>query len=78
MSKVDRRSLLLSLNPVDLSLVIEKHKYVQSKIRDYKANLKHLYTRKQELESAMLSKEVLEEISQDEREIYLAELREKL
>ena len=61
MSKVDRRSLLLSLNPVDLSLVIEKHKYVQSKIRDYKANLKHLYTRKQELESAMLSKEVLEE-----------------
>ena len=61
MSKADRRSLLLSINPVDLSLVIEKHRQVCSKIREYKSNLNLLYRRKQEIEAQMLPKEVLEE-----------------
>ena len=75
MSKVDRRALLLSLNPVDLSLVIEKHKYVQSKLREDKANLKLLYTRKQELEATILTKEVLDE-KYKKKEMYTNRLQE--
>ena len=61
MSKADRRSLLLSINPVDLSLVIEKHRQVCSRIRDAKSNLNLLYRRKQEIEAQMLPSEVLDE-----------------
>lgn len=69
MSKADRRSLLLSINPVDLRLVIEKHKQVCSRIRDNKSNLNLLYRRKQEIEAQMLPKEVLEEKKKKKEEL---------
>lgn len=61
MSKGERKALILNINPTDLSLVIDKHKYVCSKIRECKNNLTLLYRRKQEIEAKMLNKYVLEE-----------------
>ena len=61
MSKAERKDLLLKINPVDLRLVIDKHRQVCTKIREHKSNLNLLYRRKQEIEAQMLPKEVLEE-----------------
>ena len=61
MSKGERKALILNINPTDLNLVIDKHKYVCSKIREFKNNLSLLYRRKQEIEAKMLNKYVLEE-----------------
>ena len=69
MSKADRRSLLINMNPVDLSLVIDKHRQVCSRIRDAKSNLNLLYRRKQEIEAQMLPKEVLEEKKKKKEEL---------
>lgn len=54
-----RRDLFLSLNPLDLSLVIETHKKVNTKLRDSKANVQMLEVRKSELEQKLLAPEVL-------------------
>lgn len=61
MTKTERKNLLLSINPVDLTLVTEKHKYISSKIRECKANLVLLYKKKQELEIQLLSPQLLEQ-----------------
>lgn len=55
MSKADRKTLLIQLNPIDMSVVLEKHKFVCSKLREYKSNLSMLYRRKQEIEANLKS-----------------------
>lgn len=57
-----RKGLLSTLNPMNMALVLEKHKEVASKLRACKNNLSLLYKRKDEIENQMLKPEVLAEI----------------
>lgn len=72
MSKTDRKSLLLNINPVDLSLVLEKHKAICSKLRECKNNLTLLHKKKQEIETQLLSKDIRVSL-QKERDKYLVQ-----
>ena len=58
-TKSERKNLFLKINPMDLSLIIDTHKKVLSRIKDCKANLTLLQTRKVDLESKMISPELL-------------------
>lgn len=58
-TKAERRNLFLKINPMDLSLILESHKKTLGKIKDCKANLNLLYTKKNDLEGKMMSDEVL-------------------
>ena len=60
-TKSERRNLFLRINPMDLSLILDIHKKTQSKIKDCKANLTLLQTRKVDLESKMISAELLQQ-----------------
>lgn len=64
MSKVDRKQFLLAINPIDLSLVIERHKLISSKIREYKSQLILLHKKKQEIETKLINDGLLEELKQ--------------
>lgn len=59
-TKAERRNLFLKIAPMDLSLILDTHKKTLGKIKDCKANLTLLYTKKNNLESKMMSKEVLD------------------
>lgn len=54
-----RRDLFITLNPIDLSLVMDTHHKAVSKLKDCKANIQMLQTRKVELEGKLLSEEIL-------------------
>lgn len=69
LTKSERKDLLFSLNPVDLSLVVEKHKYMTQEIRKDKTNLAMLYNRKDELLSKILPKDILEEKYKQKEEL---------
>jgi len=58
-TKAERRNLFLKIAPMDLSLILDTHKKTLGKIKDCKANLTLLYTKKNNLESKMMSEEVL-------------------
>ena len=58
-TKAERRNLFLRINPMDLSLILESHKKTLGKIKDCKANLNLLYTKKNDLEGRMMSDEIL-------------------
>ena len=60
-SKSERKNLFLEVNPVDLELVVNTHKKVLSKLRDSKANLQMLQTRKIQLEGEMIDDKILAE-----------------
>lgn len=69
LSKSERKSLLLNLNPIDLSLVLDKHKSICGKIREYKNNLTMLHKKKQEFMSQLLSKDVYSKLLKDKEEL---------
>lgn len=69
LSKSERKSLLLNLNPVDLSLVLDKHKAISGKIKEYKNNLTLLHKKKQEFVSQLLSKDVYSKLLKDKEEL---------
>ena len=61
LTKANRKTLFLSINPLDLSLIIPAFKTATSNLKDCKANLQLLYTRKSELEAKMIKKDILEQ-----------------
>ena len=63
MSKTERKNLLLELNPVDLSIVLDKHKVLCSKLREFKNNLSLLHKKKQEIDTQLLSDDVRKSLS---------------
>ena len=58
-TKSERKNLFLKINPMDLSLILDAHKKTLSKIKDCKANLVLLKTKKAELESKMIPDDIL-------------------
>lgn len=62
MSRAERKNYFISLNPVDLSLILDIHKKTLSKLKEYKNNLAHLYKRKEEIEHDLLSKDMLSQM----------------
>ena len=58
-TKSERKNLFLKINPMDLSVILDAHKKTLSKIKDCKANLVLLKTKKAELESKMISDDIL-------------------
>lgn len=62
MGKTERKNLLLTINPIDLSIVLTKHKLICSKIKEYKNNLNMLYKKKQEIESQLITESIREHI----------------
>lgn len=69
MGRAERKNLFLMLNPTDLSLVLDIHKKTLTKLKEYKTNLTHLYRRKEELESKMLSVEILKDTKNYKNEL---------
>lgn len=76
LTRANRKTLFLSINPLDLSLIVPAYKTAMSDFKDCKANLQLLYSRKAELESKMIKPEILaqhiktkEELSNDLVEI---------
>ena len=61
LTKANRKALFMSINPLDLSLIIPAFKTAMSDFKDCKANLQLLYSRKSELESKMIQPEILEQ-----------------
>lgn len=59
LTRANRKTLFLSINPLDLSLIIPAYKTAMSDFKDCKANLQLLYSRKAELESKMIKPEIL-------------------
>lgn len=60
LTKTERKNLFLTINPMDLSLVLAAHKDSKTKFNEAKAQLNHLYSRKADLENQMLKPEILE------------------
>lgn len=60
-TKSERKNLFLKINPMDLGLILEAHKRALSKLKDCKANIQMLQSRKTELENSMLDAKVLEQ-----------------
>ena len=60
-TKSERKNLFLRINPMDLGLLVDTHKKALSTIKDCKAQLNLLQSRKVELESKMIAPELLEQ-----------------
>lgn len=59
-SKAERKNLFLNINPMELGLILDTHKRAYGRVKDCKANLQLLNSRKAELESKMLPTETLQ------------------
>ena len=60
LSRVQRKQLLLACYPSDLTFVLNHHKRILREMKDTQANVKMLVERKAELESKLLTPDVLE------------------
>lgn len=69
MSKTERKNLLLELNPVDLSLVLDKHKTLCSKLREFKNNISLLHKKKQEIDTQLLSDDVRKSLANEKERL---------
>lgn len=58
-TKSERKNLFLKINPMDLGLLVDTHKKALSTIKDCKAQLNLLQSRKVDLESKMIAPELL-------------------
>jgi DNA repair exonuclease SbcCD ATPase subunit len=67
MSVSNRKNLLLNLNPTNMSLILDKHKKVCSKLREYKNNLKLLYKRKKDITDKLLNEDIINEIRKNQK-----------
>lgn len=76
MSKSDRKTFLLNINPANLSLVLEFHKAVCSRLRECTGNIKMLTARKLDIETKLMDHVVLNKIKKEkeELEVKLADL----
>lgn len=57
MSPSERKNYFIQTNSIDLSFILTKYKKVVSKIKECKSNLAHLYARKSDIESKLLTSE---------------------
>lgn len=69
MSKADRKTFLLNINPANLSLVLEFHKAVCSRLRECTGNIKMLTTRKLDIESKLMDNLVLDKIKKEKENL---------
>lgn len=69
MTPVNRKNMFLTLNPMDLSLVVSAFKSAYASFKDSKANVNLLNSRKANLEASMLPKEALEEHKKTKSEL---------
>lgn len=69
MSKADRKTFLLNINPANLSLVLEFHKAVCSRLREYTGNIKMLTARKLDIESKLMDNIVLDTIKKEKEDL---------
>lgn len=61
LQKAQRKNLFLNINPLELGLILDTHKKAMSKLKDCKANLQHLYSRKSDIEGKLLEPHILEQ-----------------
>ena len=64
MGPSDRKNYFINTNTVNLSFIIKKHMKALSKVRECKANLAHLYARKADIESKLLTTDNYETLLQ--------------
>lgn len=60
LGKAERKNLFLNINPMDLSLILATYKTNVTKFKEAKAQLQHLYSRRSDIESKLISKETLQ------------------
>lgn len=60
-TKAERKNLFLSINPMQLGLILDAHKKALSRVKDCKANLNHLYARRADIEAKLLKPDILEQ-----------------
>lgn len=58
-TKAERKNLFLTINPMELGLILDTHKNALSRVRECKSNLQLLYSRKADLEGKLLPPDVL-------------------
>ena len=63
-SKAERKNLFLNINPMELGLILDTHKKALGRVKDCKANLQLLYSRKTDLEGKMLPDDILNQHKQ--------------
>lgn len=75
-TKAERKNLFLNINPMQLGLILENHKRALSKIKDCRANLNHLYSRRADIEARLLKPEILEQHTKTKQKLsdYLLEI----
>lgn len=61
LQKAQRKNLFLTINPLELGLILETHKKAQSKMKDCKAQLQLLHTRKTDIEGKLLKPDILKQ-----------------
>ena len=69
MGPAERKTFFLNNNPIDLRFILEKHKRIVSKIKEYKANLSMLHSRKSEISHKVLSATVLKEMEKNREQL---------
>lgn len=72
MTPSKRKQLLLSLNPIDISLFVEYHQKIKKELNKIKNNLSMLYTRKNKLKEQKISYNELSELN-NQRQRYQTE-----
>lgn len=58
-TKAERKQLFLNINPLELGLILDNHKKALSKVKDTKATLQHLFSRKTDIEGKLIPADVL-------------------
>ena len=65
MSPGARKTLLMTLNPFNITFMLEDHKHIVRKIKACKNNLSRLYARKSQLEESLLDESVRQKMRTD-------------
>lgn len=67
MGKAERRQFLLTLNPIDLTIVLDKYKLIVSRIKECKNNLTLLNGKIQEIKSKLLADNIRESLEEQRK-----------
>lgn len=60
-TKAERKNLFLSINPMELGLILDTHKKALGKVKDCKANLQMLNTKRAEIEGKLIPLDILQQ-----------------
>lgn len=69
MTKAERKKLILEINPVDLSVILDKHRVACSRLREYKNNLQLLHNKKNEIVSLLISQDVMKHLLSEKKRL---------